>query len=153
MNVSKTCIRGGGAKCSWVVTGEGYKSWAKTGRKWILHLSSQHLMSTHCVPGIVQGMNIKCEGEQNHVQSCHRQSEPWEQQQGGGCVRLGFSPVLYDDAYLITLWVLLTLRADVVEKVVYFLPPCPPILSSSNWYSSLFCLCLWAERWTQGWNP
>lgn len=94
MNVSKTWVRGGGAKCSRAVTGEGNKSQAKTGRKWVLHLSSQHLMSTDCVPGVIQGMSIKHEVEQNHVQSCHRQSKPWEQQRGGG-VQLGFRVLCY----------------------------------------------------------
>lgn len=95
MSVSKTWVRGGGAKYSWAVTREGDKSRAKTGRKLILNLSHQHLMSMHCVPGIVQGMSIKHEVEQNPVQSRHRQSEPWEQQWGGGCVRLGFRVLCY----------------------------------------------------------
>lgn len=90
----KHWVRGGGAKCSRAVTGEGNKSQAKTGRKWVLHLSSQHLMSTDCVPGVIQGMSIKHEVEQNHVQSCHRQSKPWEQQRGGG-VQLGFRVLCY----------------------------------------------------------
>lgn len=105
----------GWGRCPWALVGIGYEGRTQAGREGgaFIHSSSQHLLSTLCVPGSVQGRACSCDGCSQAEP--HTQLRQDEEQHGGEEGVLGWESKLY---CVMISWFISTLRANLVGKAL-----------------------------------